>query len=490
MGLVITCTIMIRVRHLLLWIMGKMVTNSGFRLLLTVQILVKRSWLVISDVWGIISNNVICSRPHSVGMEAPLSEKETVGQISHLLPWDGLFQEPFMKWANWLNWGKLRASYGTSGQIFTDAYLAHGLMQVSKNGFNGNAAVSTNTPISPNLTWEKTEQYDIGLDMDMFNYRLNFKLDYYYKYTSGLIYNIGLPSAGQMYPFPRRTENCMEISNEGIELELTGDILRESKVSWRTKFNIARNWNRLEKTNNNKDLADHIIGRPVNGIYVYASDGFYESEDEIPRYYTANGAEVFMGGVATDRGISGYVGYYNLKDLNGDNQIWTDDKYFAGSALPLAHGGWVHELKWKGFELNLLFVYTLGRKILNGRIMSLNSPGPKMFDYRKYRFWTAPGCDANLPRIGTSVDYLFDSNIEKVNSMSLKQITLGYDLPKVIAAKIGFKGVRFFATGENLFYWSNYSGENPEVINVYTGLDQGGEYPLPRKWTLGLTLNF
>ena len=399
-------------------------------------------------------------------------------------------EEPFMKWANWLNWGKLRASYGTSGQIFTDAYLAHGLMQVSKDGFNGNAAVSTNTPISPNLTWEKTEQYDIGLDMDMFNYRLNFKLDYYYKYTSGLIYNIGLPSAGQMYPFPRRTENCMEISNEGIELELTGDILRESKVSWRTKFNIARNWNRLEKTNNNKDLADHIIGRPVNGIYVYASDGFYESEDEIPRYYTANGAEVFMGGVATDRGISGYVGYYNLKDLNGDNQIWTDDKYFAGSALPLAHGGWVHELKWKGFELNLLFVYTLGRKILNGRIMSLNSPGPKMFDYRKYRFWTAPGCDANLPRIGTSVDYLFDSNIEKVNSMSLKQITLGYDLPKVIAAKIGFKGVRFFATGENLFYWSNYSGENPEVINVYTGLDQGGEYPLPRKWTLGLTLNF
>ena len=93
MGLVITCTIMIRVRLLLSWIMGKMVMNSGFRLLLTVQILVKRSWLVISDVWGIISNNVICSRPHSVGMEAPLSEKETVGQISHLLPWDGLFRK-------------------------------------------------------------------------------------------------------------------------------------------------------------------------------------------------------------------------------------------------------------------------------------------------------------------------------------------------------------------------------------------------------------
>ncbi len=399
--------------------------------------------------------------------------------------------ESFMRWtSSWLNWGKVRASYGTSGQIFTDPYLAHGMMKVSSKGFNGNAAVTTESPISPDLTWEKTEQYDVGLDMDMFNYRLNFKLDYYYKYTSGLIYSVPLPSGGQVYPFSRRTENCMEISNEGLELELTGDILREGPVSWRTKFNIARNWNRLEKTNNSKDLDDHVIGRPVNGLYVYKFQGFYGSEDEIPRYYTTNGAEVYKGGVSTDKGVSGFVGYYNLKDLNGDNAVWTDDQYFAGSSLPLAHGGWVNELKWKGFELNVLFVYTLGRKIINGKIGTINSLGPKMFDYRDYSFWTEPGCNSDLPRIGTSVEYMLDRNIEKVNSVSLKQLTLGYDLPRKIVGKAGFNGIRFFATIENLFYLSNYSGENPEVINVYTGVDQGAQYPLPRKWTLGLTLNF
>ena len=74
--------------------------------------------------------------------------------------------------------------------------------------------------------------------------------------------------------------------------------------------------------------------------------------------------------------------------------------------------------------------------------------------------------------------------------MSLKQITLGYDLPKVTVKKTGLNGVRFFLTGENLFYLSNYSGSNHETVNVYSGLDDGRQYPLPRKWTFGLTLNF
>ena len=82
------------------------------------------------------------------------------------------------------------------------------------------------------------------------------------------------------------------------------------------------------------------------------------------------------------------------------------------------------------------------------------------------------------------------SNIENVSSVSLKQLTLGYDLPKNLLQKTFFKEVRLFATGEDLFYLSNYSGLNPEVVNVYTGLDSGNAYPLPRKWTLGLTVKF
>ena len=399
-------------------------------------------------------------------------------------------EEPFIKrWTGkWLNWGKIRGSYGTSGQVFTDAYLAHGLMAIDSQTFLWNAGVSSEKPVSPDLTWEKTEQYDIGLDMDMFDYRLNLKLDYYYKYTSSLIYEVELP--GDLYPFQNRIENAMAVSNEGIELELQADILRNGPVSWRMKFNAARNWNRFEKSYSGKDINDLVIGRPLYGLYVYAHDGYYESEDEVPRYYTLNGEETYYEGITVKNIESGQVGNYRLLDFDGDNYAET---YYAGSPLPLVHGGWVNELKWKGFDLNMLVNYVLGRKIINSKIAdSFNPTQPivKMLDYNELNFWTEPGCNANLPILGKTVMSMLDSNIEKVNYLSLKQLTLGYDAPKSIVRKIGFSGIRLFVTVENLFYLSNYSGENPEIVEVYTGIDKGSNYPLPRKWTLGLTLNF
>lgn len=396
-------------------------------------------------------------------------------------------EEPFIKsWAgNWLNWGKIRGSYGTSGQIFSDPYLAHGLMAQSAS-FMGNPGYSTDKPVSPDLTWEKTEQYDLGLDMDMFNYRVNLKLDYYYKYTSSLIYEISLP--GEFFTFSERVENAMAVSNEGLELELQADIFRESAITWRTKFNASRNWNRFEKSNSGKDINGTVIGRPLSGIYVYAHDGFYESEDEVPRYYTIDGTEDFYGGVPVSTKVSGQVGQYRLRDFDGNKQA---DMYYAGSALPLAHGGWVNEIQWKNFDLNMLVNYSIGRKMINAKIAySFGNDPSKMLDYRDLKFWTHPGCDANMPAIGSPIRGELDSNIEKVNNMTLKQLTLGYNLPDQIAKKAGFSGVRLFVTAENLFYLSNYSGENPEVVNIYTGVDDGKAYPLSRKWTLGLTLNF
>lgn len=399
-------------------------------------------------------------------------------------------EEPFIKcWtSSWLNWGKIRGSFGTSGQVLTEAYLAHGLMTIDTRTFLGNSGMSSGTPISPDLTWEKTKQYDFGIDMDMFNYRLNLKLDYYYKYTSSLIYKVMLP--GNLYPFASRVENAMEVSNEGLELELQADIFRESTLSWRMKLNMARNWNRFEKSYTGKDLDNLVIGRPLHGLYVYAQDGFYDSEEEVPRYYTVNGEVKYFGGVAVKNGVSGRVGNYNLRDFDGDGFA---DLYYAGSTLPLVHGGWVNELRWKDFDFNMLVNYSLGRKVINRKIensFKLLGPSAKMLDYRELRPWSEQEENANIPAWGNKIYSSLDSNIEKVNYLTLKQLTLGYNLPNRIAGKMGFSGVRFFGTVENLFYLSNYSGENPEIINIYSGSDSGTEYPLPRKWTLGLTLNF
>lgn len=397
-------------------------------------------------------------------------------------------EEPFMRWASWLDWGKLRASYGTSGQIFTDEYLAHGLMSVDSDAFMENNGMIPNTMISPDLTWEKSEQYDIGLDLDMFDYRLKMKLDYYYKLTSSLIYNVELP--GTILLAGARTENAMELSNEGIELELEADILRNHAVLWRTKFNISRNWNRFEKSYDGKDKDGLIIGRPTSGLMVYAEDGFYDSDDEVPINWKIDGSQEYLGtSVDPMTGTSGMVGRQKLLDLNGDGRIGTDDMYYVGTAQPLAYGGWVNELTWKNFSLNMLFNYALGRSMINMRPKSIYQTvinvNPTDMD-----FWEKPGDDADYPFFGYDFEMQTDKRVEKVHSVSLKQLTVGYDVAKKVSKKIGFSGIRFSVTMENLFYLSNYSGENPEVVDVYKGIDSGSAYPLPRKYSIGLTLNF
>ncbi|MFO3727759.1 SusC/RagA family TonB-linked outer membrane protein [Butyricimonas muris] len=405
-------------------------------------------------------------------------------------------EEPFIKrWTgNWLNWGKLRGSYGTSGQIFSDAYLAHGLMRANMTSFQFRTGVYTGTPVAPDLTWEKTEQYDLGLDLDMFNYRVNLKLDYYYKYTSSLIMNVGLP--GGFLPVSSRKENAIAVSNEGIELEILADILRDRAVTWRTRFNVAKVWNRLEDSYSDKDISIlrnnqqdwFVIGRPLFGMMVYKHNGFYNSDDEVPVYYKINGDATYIGGVTNRSKTSGKVGDYNLADFDHDGSA---DKYNAGSPLPIAYGGWVNELKWKNFDINMLFSFTLGRKVIRtaGNQLYANIP-QAFFDSRDVTFWTAPGDKADFPKYGKIIEPMLDSNIEKVHSLSMRQLTVGYNFEDNWIRKAGLSGMRFFMTVENLFCWSNYSYGNPETIDVYTGLDDGKSYPLPRKWTLGLTLNF
>lgn len=397
-------------------------------------------------------------------------------------------EERFLKNVTWLDWGKVRASYGTSGQVFSDPYLAHGLMRVEKGPFMGMGGVAAGAAISPDLTWEKSEQYNLGLDLDMFDYRLKVKFDYYYKLTSSLIYAVQLPAT--VLIADSRIENAMDVSNEGIELELEGDILRSGPISWRMKLNVSRNWNRFEKSYNDKDAKNLVIGRSLYGMYCYASEGFYNSDDEVPVYYDYSGNKKYFGNIAYKSPMSGLVGAYKFKDLNGDNMITTADKYYVGSPLPKAYGGWVNEVKWKCFDLNVLFNFTLGRKMINQKEYLVKS-GPKFVDVESLHFWGYPGDDdADLAKIGLVQEAMVDTHVERVHSISLKQLTLGCDLPKNWAKKIALNGARLFLTAENLFYLSNYSGDNPEIVDVYTGVDHGRFYPLPRKYSVGLTLNF
>ena len=349
------------------------------------------------------------------------------------------------------------------------------------------------------LKWEESDQYDFGLDIDMFEYRLGLTIDYYYKYTRDLIYKTVLP--GDMYGQNGvQWQNAMEVSNEGLEVDIKYDVFRDGPFTWRARFNLAKNWNRFEKSYLGVDTDGMIIGKPLNGIYLYKDGGLIQSEGDIPVVYGEDGKKHVLspGG---DEEYFYTLGMRKPVDINGDGQISEDDIYYAGSSLPTLYGGFASELKWKNFDLNFLIMYELGRKMINAeKWQTLASPdagsNPLFSDVKLEDFWQKPGDDTEYPAPGIypqdALQYMgaFDSNIENVSYMKVKQLTLGYNVPSKYVKKLHLDNIRVFVTGENLLTLDNYSGLDPEVVNVHTGVDLGRTYPLARKWTVGLTVNF
>ena len=405
-------------------------------------------------------------------------------------------EERFMKKLWWLSFGKLRASWGKSGQKFQEPYLALGVMEES-NIFNGSLGLIPQSMANKKLTWEESDQYDVGLDLQLLDYRLKFKLDYYYKYSSKLLMQSYLP--GNVFLATSMWDNASAISNEGVEFEAQYDIIRKKNWNWSVGLNLSHNKNMLRKTYNGEDLNDKVLGRPVYGIYTFKDEGIVQNEKDIPMYPNASGKLTPLYFQSVNNPLR--VGGRKIKDQNFDGVIDDKDLYYAGSTLPAVYGGLNSHLEWKGLSLDVLFSYTIGRKVMN---MYKNSAftftkdfGVIMNYFHANDFWTPDNRGAKYPSLEfADKDYIgqfdgnVDSNIENISFLRLKQLVIGYQFPKTWLKGTFIKDANIYLSGENLFLITNYSGVDPEVINPYTGKDDGTQYPLNRKVTLGLNLKF
>lgn len=414
-------------------------------------------------------------------------------------------EENFMRsLSNWFDFGKIRVSWGMSGMHFSQNYLALGIMEVDNSSYLGNSVI---TPVwydglyNQDLSWEKTSQYDFGLDMNFLGFRLGVTLDYYYRYTKDLLMPVSLP--GDYNGFQYQWRNCAAISNEGIELMVEYKIFNRPDLLWRISINGAKNWNRFEKSYDGHDLGNRVIGKPLNQVQTYKTQGFINDQSEVPITWKTDGANGPMNVGST------YMqpGDYKIVDVNGDGSINSLDLMYIGSALPQISGGIVNEFKWKNFDVNMLMSYQLGRHILNPFIVQAlnahNEYNALVFDLPETTFWEKPGDNADYARIQSGAGdnavyaYLLDRNVTKVNWLKIKTLTIGYTLPQKWTRRWFIDQLRFFVSGENLLTWTNYSGMDPETVDistgvdgVFTGLGMQGSYPLARKLTVGVTFKF
>ncbi len=405
-------------------------------------------------------------------------------------------EERFMKKLWWLSFAKLRASWGRSGQKFQEPYLALGTLSET-DVFNGTAGLVPAALANKDLTWEKSDQYDVGLDLQVLDYRLKFKLDYYYKYSSNLLMEKYLP--GNFFYTGKVWDNVSAISNEGIEFDVQADLIRSKDLNLSVGLNVSHNRNLFRKTDNGEDLNDKVLGRPVYGIYTYQDEGIVKDESQIPYYYSQTGSRLplYFG----NPNYPLRVGGRKIKDQNKDGKIDNADLYYAGSTLPTAYGGVNGHLDWKGFNVDVLFSYVLGRKVMNmvqNSAFTFNkSVNPLMAHFRANEYWskdnpyaTKPSLEFADPGYLGHFDGNVDSNIENISFVRLKQLVLGYTLPATWFKSKFIKSINVYLSGENLFMLTNYSGLDPEVIDPYTGKDDGSQYPLNRKLTFGFNMKF
>lgn len=409
--------------------------------------------------------------------------------------------------AGWLSFGKVRASWGRSGKHFENPYLALGLMNVGEHSHVGSSTLDPkwyDGYFNEDLSWEETDQYDFGLDLDLFNYRLGVTLDYYYRYTDKLLYPVQL--TGDYNGFSKQWRNAAAISNEGIELLIKYEIFRTQDLFWKISVNGAKNWNRIEKSYNGRDLDFGITGKPLNRILGFKTQGYVNDQKELPIIYKASGESSYLSPGEMGGGNNSFytLGDLRFHDTNGDGSISDADQVYLGSALPVFTGGIVSEFRYKNFDLSISLPFSVGRHMVNNmynRSLMFDFSEkyyahPILMDLDKITFWEQPGDDhadyARLQMVGKNIftETPKDRDVEKVNYLKLKTLTMGYSLPRQWMKRIGITDVRVFVSGENLWTWTNYSGVDPEVVDIRTGVDDGMAYPLARKFTLGLTVKF
>lgn len=422
-------------------------------------------------------------------------------------------EESFFKNASalsFINNLKVRASYGQVGNQNIDPYM---YMPVIESGVDypfgpegseelGIGAIQRQYA-NQGVKWETTISKNIGLDVSMFNDRLQFNADFYHNDKEDMLLNQRLaPSSGTwatraISQFNNVVVNAGDMYNEGMEFSLTYKQAYESGFNWSVTSTFAQNRNKVTNLNGIEGFALSggvpvisrgertdpttflVKGYEAGAFFLLENQGVIKTQEQLESYRELNG--------------SALIGDLMYKDQNGDGKIDDEDRVYAGSGQAKFNMGMGFNASYKGFDFFMQLYYSHGAKIYNGS--SLYAYGGNRHKDLLY-MWTPQNADSDIPTARGNQEHentraRSDYFLEDGSYLRVRNITLGYTIPKSVF-KNKINSLRFYMTAQNPFTFTNYKGYDPEVggDGLYMRGVDAGNYPVTRKFLAGMKLNF
>lgn len=406
--------------------------------------------------------------------------------------------EEFMKSAgSWLSDGKIRASYGHIGNqnIGGGAYMSTwGSTIYDRYNFGSPSTAVIGAGVTsvgnPELMWETSRQFDLGLDLSFFNNSLDFVVDYFVKNIDNMLMQEPQPTTLGLISYPYANVGSMK--NEGWEFGINyrkgfGDwfLTASANIStYRNKVKSLGNGDAIYGYAYNKNVMTKTeVGKPVGYFYGYVTNGIFQNAEQVE------------GSPQRETAVPGDVRY---KDLNNDDVIDDKDRTMIGSPWPDFVYGITLGAAWKGFDFNLFIQGSQGNDVMNMTLLDFESGTGYMNARSDYllRAWSGEGSTDRYHRISARQEgnlLVSDYFLEDGSYARIKNVQLGYDFcNRVIKKNKIISQCRLYLSAQNLFTFTNYSGLDPEIGSsnaTVNGIDSGF-YPQARVWTVGLNLKF
>jgi TonB-linked SusC/RagA family outer membrane protein len=415
-------------------------------------------------------------------------------------------QEEFMKSVTWINNLKLRGSYGVSGNNrlpveypFVDLLYAANYSLGSGTGTpNAGQALSGTILSNSDITWERTFQFNFGIDISLFRNAIMLSVDKYHSKTQALL----LRQNVMAFTGVQQTwNNIGRLQNDGMEFELTTNNIRKRNFKWTTTANLSHNKNKLielggeafflnqgERT----ELYQNKPGDPLIQYFGFKTDGVWLSQAQIDTA-KAHGLTSGLSNIFVAGGLK-------LVDLDGNDTLDNRDRTVIGQPYPKFTWGINNTVSYKSFDLSFFLQGTQGGQLINGD-PNYNETKRINKSYTKNR-WLSPNNpgDGKTPYSTNGFNWMLtDYVVEDASYWALREIIVGYTLPQKIAKKVGLSSTRFYFSAQNLYFHTaeGYRGINPEArftSGPYSipGVDgyQRGSFPMPKTYMFGIDLNF